>query len=394
MINFLYNLGIRCFNLGFFVFSLFNLKAKKRKHGLLKAYPEHKNSYLFHCASAGEFEQAFPIIEKLKKAKPESSILISFYSASGPEWLKKKGINFPYVYLPNDTTFAMDFFIKTIQPQAVFIVKNEFWFNFFKAIQENEIPLFLFATAFKNNHFSLRYSYFKNILRKCDHIFLLDELSFKNSKEHLSNISLSGDPRIDRIIEESKSNKLPEYFGLELSKSVIIFASVHREDLAVINSIIQNKNYHYIIVPHEVDSKEIQFFQKNISVESSLYKESEKWDGEPIIIDAIGKLSKIYKISRIAYIGGGFGKGIHNILEAAIHGNMIYVGPNNHHFPESRLLKGNGAIIEFQNKSNFGLEIDSLNEREMIFRKEQMSLFFKAHKDSSNRIISTILRSI
>lgn len=391
MTRIFYNLAISLFGFSFFLYSLFNRKAKLRRKGLggPKA-PLYHNLILVHCASAGEFEQAYPIIKHLQKNLSNHNIAISFFSASGMEWLEKKNIDLPHFYLPLDRPKKMKEFVTQLNPKLVLVVKNEFWFNFFQATLEHKSLLILIATAFKEDHFALKYNYFSNILNKAKHIFTLDQKSYDIARSKLTNLSLGGDPRIDRIIDVSKTNRLPIKLDLNTDKKRIIYASVHQEDIQLINSTITDDRWQHIIVPHEVSKGEIDFFKQKLHVKPHLLSEIDRWNGEVLMVDSIGVLSSLYNICDYSYIGGGFGEGIHNLLESAVFGNIIFVGPKNDHFPEARILKENRAILEIKNTDNIGQFISSLSETDIIHMKNEMIQFFKNHNGASEKIATKI----
>ncbi len=391
MIQFLYNLCIRLFGIGLYLFSFFNKKAAIRIKGL--GGPKRqtdKDSILVHCSSAGEFEQVYPIIQQLQRNCTNHQIVVSFFSASGVQWFVKKGISLPYYYLPIDHPKKMQSFIAHIQPSLVIVVKNEFWMNFFQSILNAQIPLVLVATAFKKNHFTLRFRYFREILNRCHHIFTLDQRSLQYGQEELNNISLGGDPRIDRIIQVAKEAIYPKKLDLQSALRTIVYASVHREDVPIIQRVIQNTQYQHIIVPHDIHDSEIAYFKKELSVDCHTFSTMSSWDGAPIIVDKIGILAAIYKQAEISYIGGGFGNGIHNLLESAIFKNIILIGPKNNHFPEARYLLQKKAIIEIQSETNIIEIIEDLEDKTIQKMQSEMQSFFLEHQGASARISDKI----
>ena len=397
MIGILYQIGVKLFSIVFWIYSFANAKAAKRRKGLNHSTSfSGTNNVLFHCASAGEFEQIYPIIKSLRKELPATKIIVSFFSPSGVEWIDKKKIDIDCCYFPTDGQKAVNKFLQSINPRAVIIAKNEFWFNFLSACHKKSIPVFQVAVAFKENHFALRFDYFKQILQKSTKIWTLDEQSFDYALSHLNNIERGGDPRIDRIIEQAAKLKFPDKLLSYTMKPLIVYASVHREDLPFLQLSIKNENFHHILVPHDVHKSEIQYFEDKI--ESQTLKYSQLTDNfqntKALLIDNIGMLSSLYSKASYAYIGGGFGKGIHNILESAIFGNIIFIGPRNEHFPEARILKKLNAIVEIAKTSDLDKCIALLNNDDQKEMKAKMSSFFVNHQGASEKITSAILNHL
>ena len=392
MSRIVYSFFIELYYLAFRLVAIFSSKARKRVSGLraqkLKPYNE-RNVILIHCSSAGEFEQALPVIEQMQALVSTHRFVISFFSPSGIEWMQRKKYNYDYYYLPFDRRKDQKNFLKALQPTAVLITKNEFWFNFFDILDNQQIPHFLIAAAFKKNHFAFKNSYFLQKLQGFQHIFLLDKDSKDYSSNFLKNTTLGGDPRIDQIFSKNKSLVAPTLFNNIVDKPIFIFASVHKEDLAVINSIIDDSTYQYIIVPHEVSAKSINYFIQNFP-QASIFSKVKSWAGEPIIVDEIGLLSSLYKIGSYSYIGGGFGKGIHNILEAAVCGNIIFIGPNNKKFPEARFFLQNQAIVEITKAEEFPLKLQEINQSQLDSKKLKMTQFFDQEKGAGSYIADKI----
>lgn len=396
MIQPFYTFGIQIFKLFFYVFTIFNSKAKKRIDGLKKQIISPSKTYtiLCHCASAGEFEQVHSILKGILKERDNIRIVLSFYSASGIEWTKKMDFQYESYYLPFDIPSEVDRFLNKLNPQLVIITKNELWFNFLNSIQKRDIPSFLVAASFKKNHFAFKFKFFTNKLNGFKKIFLISELDREHTNGVLSNTQVAGDPRIDRIIEKSKFFKPIGFLFSDASKPVVTFASIHKKDIIFLKNISQYPQFNYLIVPHEVDEKSIKFFQANLPASTKLYSTTDNSPKNLIIVDRIGILASLYQYSTFTYIGGGLGKGVHNVLEPGILGNILFCGPKNENFVECRILKKRHALIEITKNDNFLNLCATLPDNQKEKMRKELSLFFEESKGTSEKISTEIVSYI
>ncbi len=360
--QFIYNFSIRIYYFIIKISSLFNAKAKLFVDGRKNLFSnlgkidfDNKIAW-FHCASLGEFEQGRPLIEKFKKEYPNYKILLSFFSPSGYE-IRKNYENADYIiYLPIDTPKNAKRFVNIIKPDIVFFVKYEFWYNFIKEIKKNEIPLYIVSSIFRENQIFFKWygKWYRKILFNISHFFVQDIESKKLlEKISIANVTIAGDTRFDRVYEiVKKAKELPIINNFKKNSLLFIAGSTWKPDEEIITSYINKKqdNVKYIIAPHEIDEINIKRIENNISNDITVIRYSkaneENIDSyKVLIIDNIGLLSSIYKYGDVAYIGGGFGKGIHNVLEAACYGIPIMFGPNYSKFKEAiELIKKNGAF--------------------------------------------------
>jgi len=360
--QFIYNFSIRIYYFIIKISSLFNAKAKLFVDGRKNLFSnlgkidfDNKIAW-FHCASLGEFEQGRPLIEKFKKEYPNYKILLSFFSPSGYE-IRKNYENADYIiYLPIDTPKNAKRFVNIIKPDIVFFVKYEFWYNFIKEIKKNEIPLYIVSSIFRENQIFFKWygKWYRKILFNISHFFVQDIESKKLlEKISIANVTIAGDTRFDRVYEiVKKAKELPIINNFKNNSLLFIAGSTWKPDEEIITSYINKKqdNVKYIIAPHEIDEINIKRIENNISNDITVIRYSkaneENIDSyKVLIIDNIGLLSSIYKYGDVAYIGGGFGKGIHNVLEAACYGIPIMFGPNYSKFKEAiELIKKNGAF--------------------------------------------------
>ncbi len=308
----------------------------------------------FHCASLGEFEQGRPIIEAFKQQNPQYLILITFYSPSGYEVRKAYTGADLILYLPLDTRPNVRRFVETVKPDIVFYIKYEFWFNFLSYLQAKNIPTILISAVFRpDQHFFKGYGEWpRKVLQGFTKIFVQNE----NSKELLGfigidDVEVSGDTRFDRVAAVAASSDVIEIAeAFSRNHQVMVAGSTWPEDEELIFALIgQNKHkLRVILAPHEINPAHIDALVKkagNKAVLFSMTNTDEVKNAEILIIDSIGMLSNLYRYGTFAYIGGGFGAGIHNILEASAYGLPVFFGPNYHKFNEAReLIELKGAF--------------------------------------------------
>lgn len=320
----------------------------------------------FHCASLGEFEQARNLIEVFKQTRKEYKILVSFFSPSGYEIRKNYQQADYVVYLPFDTKKNVRRFVAMAHPSVVFFVKYEFWYNYIRALKD--VPLFQVSLILRKNHYLTRcYAYwFRKQLKYFNTFFVQDE----NTQKVLASIGYTnavvcGDTRFDRVFEISKE---PKHFPIidkfcEEGKIFIAGSSWPADEKMINEAIYQRRdNLKIILAPHQIHKEHINEIQRLFPL-NVLYSEADVEslkDKKVLIIDSIGMLSHIYGKGDITYVGGGFGIGIHNILEAAVFYKPVAFGPNNKKFKEAQdLLKRQGAK-EINNKEDLALWVERL----------------------------------
>ncbi|MES2566731.1 MAG: glycosyltransferase N-terminal domain-containing protein [Bacteroidota bacterium] len=354
---FLYNLGIFAFQLGLKLASLFNPKAKLWVEGR-RNWEEQlrskvnksglENAVWFHCASLGEFEQGRPVIEKLKKEYPQQKIVLSFFSPSGYEIQK----NYPFAdlvtYLPADTSSNARIFLSILKPKLAIFVKYEFWLNYLFELNRNQIPTFLISTVIKKHQSFFKWygGNFRKALATYKTIYTQDVHSIKLLRVlRISTGVLTGDTRFDRVLQVCSSpKKIKEIEDFSNDAFVIIAGSSWQKDEDhLIESYIQLKEKYphlkLIIAPHEIDRKSIDRL-KNLLAKNELpyhlFSDNAETYVHPIlVVNAIGFLSSIYQYGTVAFIGGGFNNGIHNILEPTVYGLPVLFGPNYKKFNEA-----------------------------------------------------------
>ena len=386
--RFLYNLTVFLYSVALHVAALFNSKAKlwvdgrKNIFDRLKSKLQNRvqeNIVWFHCASLGEFEQGRPLIEKIKSQHPEYKILLTFFSPSGFE-IRKNYAGADYIfYLPIDSPKNAKKFVDIVNPKLVFFVKYEFWFNYLNEVNRKNIPLYLVSGIFrKEQHFFKWYGgWFKEQLHCFKAFFLQDQSSFELLKSiGLENCHITGDTRFDRVFEISQNTKpIPIIEQFKQSSTLVIVGSSWPLDEQLIADFLENPAHHFlnsklIIVPHEIGEDHIQSVIKRFSfytcVRFSQAHAVDLVDAQVLIIDNIGMLSSIYKYGTAAYIGGGFGKGIHNILEAATFGLPVIFGPNYQKFSEAKELIHLGGAFSVKDERELAKIVHLLNNKDVL----------------------------
>ncbi|MCD6566000.1 MAG: 3-deoxy-D-manno-octulosonic acid transferase [Bacteroidales bacterium] len=361
MFRIIYSIAIRFFGFCICIASLFNEKAKQWMTGRKDQWEKininlakQENAVWFHCSSLGEFEQGRPVIEEYKKHNPKAFIVLTFFSPSGYEIRKNYENADLILYLPLDIKKNVNKFLDLIKPKIVVFVKNEFWYNYLHQLWLRNIPLFLISANFREDNWFFK-SYgrsFRKMLGFFSYIFVQNEQSLKIlNRYNIENVTIAGDTRVDRVYQiskEVKENSVIEKFKNQ--KILIVAGSSWKQDEELLIKYINESgnNLKWIIAPHEIKKENILRIQKSItrpSVKYSTYKEKQDSNAEVLVIDNIGMLSSLYKYGDIAYIGGGFGKGIHNILEPATFGIPVIFGPNYKKFREACELRKQGGAM-------------------------------------------------
>jgi 3-deoxy-D-manno-octulosonic-acid transferase len=368
----LYNFLISAYNVLVFIVSLFgNRKAKMWWNGRRNIFskiqeslqPNEKRIWI-HAASLGEFEQGRPIIEKIKKDYPQYKIFLTFFSPSGYE-VRKDYSGADYIfYLPADTPFNVLRFLDLVNPAMVFFVKYEFWYNYLSGLKKRNIPVYLCSAIFRPEQLFFKWygGWYRKNLTFFTHLFVqTDESVGLLSNIGITNVSITGDTRFDRVYAiATQAREISEVKIFVGSSKCLVAGSTWLEDEDVLARYINSETLglKYIVAPHEIDEEHLlrleQSLQKS-SVRFSSWLKNPEGNPRVLIIDNIGMLSSLYRYGQVAYIGGGFGKGIHNILEAATFGLPVLFGPNYSRFGEAvSLVASNGAfaISDFDTLKN------------------------------------------
>jgi len=379
----LYNAGIRLYTLLIALVSLKNKKASlwlKGRKGILgrieTSLDKNKRYTWFHFASLGEFEQGRPVLEKLKADHPATSIVITFFSPSGYEIRKNYALADHVFYLPIDTKANARKFVSLLNPSIAVFTKYEYWYHYFEALYDNNTPLYIISGIFRKNQAFFKWygSLHRRMLGWVTHVFVQNE----ESKELLSRIGIkhvtvSGDTRFDRVEYNARNpikiKDIEEFCG---NDPIFIGGSTWPEDEKLISCLLNiYPKWKFIIAPHEVNTDRIESIEKlfSNSVKFSLIQKQEdktQTNEAPqvLIIDSIGILSSIYQYGHIVYIGGGFGVGIHNTLEAAAFGLPVIFGPNYSRFMEAVELIKYGAAFSVKDSDELSAQMEFLSKEE------------------------------
>lgn len=359
----LYNFGIYCYAFLARILAVFNHKAKLFTAGrknIWEKLPEVNNQNVtwFHCASLGEYDQGLPIIQAWKKKFPNDFILITFFSPSGYEILKNKHIGDFACYLPLDTKRNAKRFIHHFAPKNVLFIKYEFWINYLNFAKKNGAKLYLISAVFhsKQPFFKWYGGIFRKTLKHFNHIFIQYESSapFLNQLAY-KQYTITGDTRFDRVFERKLNKNDNDIIKTWLNdKKAFVIGSSWKEDLEIIIPLINKMMFpaKIIIAPHQVDEKSIQETTNALSLSFERYtkiKQNIQPETQVLILDCIGVLADAYQYGKIAYVGGAFKTGLHNILEPAVFGLPVIFGPQHHKFEEASKFMETGIGFSISN---------------------------------------------
>lgn len=359
---FFYRLSILLYAFALRVASLFNPKAKLfidgRKDLLLKIKAQMGNELRpriwMHCASLGEFEQGRPVLDALRLKYPQYAIVLTFFSPSGYQVMKKyKGADYVY-YLPIDLADNAKQFVLNINPALAVFIKYDLWYYYLEELHKRKIPAILIDAIFRNQQGFFKWygAVQRDMLKLLTHIFVQNESSANLLHSiGISNVTVAGDTRFDRVLSVAQSiAPIDKIQQLTARFKLIIAGSTWAEDEEMLASILPSlpPDWKLIIVPHDVDEPRILSVEKRFS---GRIKRWSNWQGatmdkQVLVIDTIGILLKLYRYSNVAWIGGGLGKdGVHNVLEAAVYGVPCAYGPIHEKYQEAvELVQNNGAV--------------------------------------------------
>lgn len=391
----IYNTGIWMLKLAYTLAGLFSIKASdfiNGRKGVLKNLSaqlganRHKLIWI-HAASIGEFEQGRPLIEILKKEFPAHKVLLSFFSPSGYNTRKNYPLADYVCYLPLDTPKNAREFIRITKPIMAVFVKYEFWHNYIKELSSHKIPVISISTKLRGDQIYFKWygKYFANILRRIDHFFVQDhDTADLLKKIDIKQVTITGDTRFDRIkniIETAE--EIPSVQKFKNNRKLLIGGSVWREDMEVISPFINlaKEEWCFIIAPHEITENFLVRIEKDLEHKSirfsSILHDTDLSTYKVLIIDNIGMLSKIYRYADFAFIGGSFGKGLHNIVEASSHGIPVFFGNQNYRkFREAVDLIKLGGAFAVLGFDDFNRKIKELEDPEKFKLIREVVFFY------------------
>ena len=361
----IYYLAIKIYHTLVLVASPFHEKARQFVTGRRGLFRDLQNAtegwnrlVWFHCASLGEFEQGRPLMEAFRNRHPEVKILLTFFSPSGYQ-VRRDYSGADYVtYLPADTPAHARRMLNITRPEQVFFIKYEYWFFLLHELHRREIPTYLVSAIFSKEQAFFKWygAWLRRMLHFYSKIFVQDETSLEILKSyHIHHVSVSGDTRFDRVKKIAQSApSLPFIERFRNGLPMVVAGSTWPPDEELLIRYFRESQagFKMILAPHEVHKQNIQrilsHFQQGETLVWSEASEEKVGQARVLIINTIGMLSSLYGYSQVAYVGGGFGKGIHNILEAATYGIPVIFGPHHGKFKEALDLKdqGGGFAIE------------------------------------------------
>lgn len=409
--NILYNFGIYTYKQLVNIASFRNLKARKMKQGhkeifhYLAQNADPEGGYIWiHASSLGEFEQGRPIIEAIKAHYPEQKIAITFFSPSGYEVRK----NYPKAdlicYLPFDLPNNVNRFLNILKPKQAIFIKYEFWGNYLNALAKRNIPTYIISAIFRPSQIFFRPygSYFRRILQNFEHLYVQDENSKKLLKDiGITKVSVTGDTRFDRVLEiRSQAKELPLIEQFSKGNFTLIAGSSWPKDEEIfIDYFNRHPEMKLIIAPHEIHEEHIQFILSRLNRTAIRYTQADEKNIQKancIIIDCFGLLSSIYRYGQVAYVGGGFGAGIHNVPEAAVYGIPVIFGPNHKKFKEAKELIIAGGGFSISRSEDFELVMDRLLENKEFLSKAGITAgqYIQNNSGASKKILKELYPEI
>ncbi len=378
------------------------VKGRRNWRQRLKEKLDPDKKYIWiHCASLGEFEQGRTIIETIKREAPDHKILLTFFSPSGYEIRKNYQFADHICYLPSDTPRNVSDFIAIVRPRITIFIKYEFWNNYISALYKNNNPIYLISGIFRREqHFFKWYGwFFRELLNKFTHIFVQDDRSLELLNGiGITNASVSGDTRFDRVSQIAGATRdLPVIEKFAGNEKLFLAGSSWRPDEEIITRFINDNPecMKWIFAPHEIDKINLERIEKLLYVKTVRYSEftESSYDTRVMIIDNIGMLSSVYRYAYIAEVGGGFGKGIHNVLEAACWGIPVLFGPNHKKFREAVELISMGGAMVFNEYEEFAAIINKLLSDNELYNSSSKSAsdYIGKNTGATEKIMAKIL---
>ena len=420
----MYNVIIYLYLLGVAIYSRFNEKVRKMWRGEREAFrilkekvdPEAKYVW-FHAASLGEFEQGRPLMEELRREHPEYKILLTFFSPSGYEVRKNYEGADIITYLPLDTITNARRFLRAVRPVMAYFIKYEFWYNYLHILKHRGVPVYSVSSIFRPDQVFFKWygRQYGKVLNCFTHFFVQNEVSKELlAKIGIKNVTIVGDTRFDRVLQIKEAAKqLPiveefvketgvrsqESVGYSKPKVFVAGSSWPPDEEIFIKYFNQHPEWKLIIAPHVIGEDHLRQIEKLLEGRkvvryTKISENSESSENaDVLIIDCFGLLSSIYRYGDVAYVGGGFGVGIHNLLEAAVWSVPVFFGPNNQKFQEAQGLKQNGGL-EITDYESFASQMDRLAKDADYLKAqgEQAGRFVESLSGATEKVLAATLR--
>ena len=404
----MYNIIIYLYLLGVAVYSCFNKKVQKMWRGereafsILKEKVDPNAKYVwFHAASLGEFEQGRPLMEQLRRQHPEYKILLTFFSPSGYEVRKNYDGADIITYLPLDTIANSRRFLRLVRPVMAFFIKYEFWYNYLHILKHRNVPVYSVSSIFRPDQVFFKWygRQYGRVLKCFTHFFVQNEVSKDLlGKIGITDVTIVGDTRFDRVLQiKEAAKKLPvveAFLGEKPAPCFIAGSSWPPDEEIFIKYFNEHREWKLIIAPHVIDESHLMQIEKLLAGRKVLrYTEAtpDNADGEVLVINCFGLLSSIYHYGDVAYVGGGFGVGIHNLLEAAVWDVPVFFGPNNQRFREAQGLKQSGGF-EITGYESFARQMDCFVANAEYLREEGVKAgrFVKGQAGATEKVLSGV----
>ena len=377
-------------------------RGQRRAFRILKRKVDPNAKYVWvHAASLGEFEQGRPIIERIRLEHPDYKILLTFFSPSGYEVRK----NYPgadiITYLPIDTVTNARRFLRTVRPVAAFFIKYEFWYNYLHVLRHRKVPVYSVSSIFRPDQVFFRWygRQYAHVLKCFTRFFVQNEESrMLLEKIGIHEVEITGDTRFDRVMTiKSLAKELPivESFVKGSGKVFVAGSSWGPDEDVFIPYFNKHKDWKLIIAPHvigEVHLKQILSKLQRNTVRFTQTTPEEAATADCLLIDCFGLLSSIYNYGTVAYIGGGFGVGIHNTLEAAVWNMPVIIGPNNKKFDEAQGLMQAGGCFEIHDAAEFETLMNRFDTDKAFLKdsSEKAGQFVKGQAGATDRILYAV----
>ena len=403
----IYNLIIYIYLLGVAIYSRFNEKVRKMWRGEREAFrilkekvdPDAKYVW-FHAASLGEFEQGRPLMEQLRKEHPEYKILLTFFSPSGYEVRKNYEGADIITYLPLDTITNARCFLRLVRPVMAFFIKYEFWYNYLHILKHRNVPVYSVSSIFRPDQVFFKWygRQYGRVLNCFTYFFVQNEISKDLlGRIGIHQVSIVGDTRFDRVLqikEASKQLPLVETFKQD-AKVFVAGSSWPPDEEIFIKYFNEHRDWKLIIAPHVIGEDHLRQIEKLLEgrkiVRYTDAGNASLSDAEVLIVNCFGLLSSIYHYGDVAYVGGGFGVGIHNLLEAAVWDVPVFFGPNNQRFQEAQELKRCGGF-EITNYKDFEQQMNrfAVDEAYRAAQGQLAGQFVKQQAGATAQILSSV----
>lgn len=403
----MYNVVIYFVLWGIAIASLFSKKVKKMWHGereafsILKQKVDPTAKYVwFHAASLGEFEQGRPLMERIRLEHPEYKILLTFFSPSGYEVRKNYSGADIICYMPIDTRLNAIRFLRLVRPVMAFFIKYEFWYNYLHILKHRNIPTYSVSSIFRPEQIFFKWygRQYGKVLKCFTRFFVQNETSRQLlASIGITDVDVVGDTRFDRVLQIKQASKqLPIVEAFKQGSKVFVAGSSWQPDEDVfIPYFNSHKDWKLIIAPHVIGEDHLAQILSKLKRPAVRYTQTnpdEAGNFDVLIIDCFGLLSSIYHYGEVAYVGGGFGVGIHNVLEAAVWNVPVFFGPNNKKFQEAQGLLHAGGGIEITSYADFESKItDLISSPEALSRHgESAGKYVESLAGASQKILDTI----